>query len=317
MVEPPTWSSPEDEQVQPVVGEGVRQGRALGDRVGEQALVHGRPDVEGQRPGPCRTRDVDLGDLDLDPVDGRGGVGRGPSRAQGPQPDRRVTQGQGGHPAHRDPVVPREDEDPDGGRRGSVGGAPHAGPPHRVPLQVPERPRGQEQVLDRLPGLLLGGPPGGPDVGGQGLQVCQGGHGQSVPRAGAPVRTAPGCGARWLSVMSGGVASRRLLARGGALRRDGSQEDTVRRTPVTVTAAALLAAVVLVGCSPDENTGGSNVGPDIDDPAVTEPGSDGGGTGEPDDMSTMDTGTDDGTDDGSDDTATEGDVTDDGSETDG
>lgn len=61
----------------------------------------------------------------------------------------------------------------------------------------------------------------------------------------------------------------------------------MRRTLACTAAAALVSATLLAGCTNNENTGGSNVEPDINDPAVTE-----GGLGEPtDDMATMDMGT--------------------------
>ena len=48
----------------------------------------------------------------------------------------------------------------------------------------------------------------------------------------------------------------------------------MRRTLACTAAAVLVSATFLAGCSPNENRGGSNVGPDIDDPQVTEEGGD-------------------------------------------
>ena len=149
------------------------------------------PTSNGRRARPGRPGDVHLGDLDPDLVHGRGGVGGGAPGAQRAQRDRGVPERQGRDAADRDAVVAGDDQHAHGRRRRGVRGAADPGPPHGEPLQGPEGAGGQQQVLDGLPGLLLGRAAGGPDVGGQRLQVGEGGHGQSVParpRCGGPGR---------------------------------------------------------------------------------------------------------------------------------
>ena len=163
----------QDQQVQPVVDEGVGQPGALGDGVRHHLRRHRRTHVERGRARPGGSGHVDLDHLHRYVVDGGGRIGgRSPARERA-QPHGRVAQREGRHPAHGDAVVPGHHEHPHPGRRRGRRVAADPGPPDGQALQLPERAAGQEQVLHALAGLLLRGPTGGTDVAGQGLQVSE------------------------------------------------------------------------------------------------------------------------------------------------